>query len=149
MNVSMASFLSASHLFFMSARERVKYLRRLRTSLLWACRRTAQNIASPSVHHLELESICTGNSGQRCPHPSTHYPLWAMVQELVAFNQRDVWRESMGLMTINACSYKYWPECFQIHHPAFQGDTPIHNHPPNSLCLFSILLKERNDRLNS
>lgn len=81
---------------------------------------------SRSVHRLALESI---NGGQGCHNtpPAPPHPPPPLKHVASSFGS----------------------ESFQIHHPAFEGDTPIHNHPPCSLCLFSAMLEERNDWFNS
>ncbi len=80
-----------------------------------------------------LESIGTENGGQGCPHPFYSQSLVSSGpgRVLVAFNQRDVWRESMGLMTINACSYKFWLWMLSNPSPSTWGRHP--NSYPSSL----------------
>lgn len=105
-------------LFLMSARELVKYLKRLRIALLWTCRRTVQNIPSPSVCRLALERIT--------PPPITLGPLWALVRGvcwfplIIGLYQRLHW-ESMSLMTINACSPEFWLWMFSYSSPSTWG----------------------------
>jgi len=49
-------------------------------------------------------------------------------------------------MTINACSCKLWLWTCSNPSPAAGGRPPIHNHPPWSLCMFSVLLEATTHR---
>lgn len=80
-----------------------------------------------------LESIGTENGGQGCSPPTLLLAApgeqWSRAG--AAFNQRDVWRQSMDLMTINACSYKFWLWMLSNPSPSTWGRHP--NSYPSSL----------------